>query len=89
LPEPSYLAKNLDFEFLVLRLFAATDVVPNAVSVTAAAAATEAVTNAAAATYAAVDGTVECEAVRVSEAANLLKIWQKFYLATAHRGQLL
>jgi hypothetical protein len=83
LPELSYLAKNWDFEFLVLRLFAATDAVPNAVAVIAAAAAPEAVTKAAAATDAAVDGAVECEAVRVSEAANLLKIWEKFYLATA------
>jgi hypothetical protein len=78
----------LDFEFLDLRLLAATDAVPNAVAVTEAAAAADAVINAAAATNAAVDGAVECEAVRVSEAANLLKIWQNFYLATAHRGQL-
>jgi hypothetical protein len=71
LPEPSHLAKNLNFEFLVLRLFAASDVVPNAVAVTEAAAANDAVTNAAA-----VNGAVECEAVRVSEAANLLNICQ-------------
>jgi hypothetical protein len=82
----------LDFEFLVLRLFAATDAVPNAaVAVTAAAAATDAVTNAAvtkaaAATDAAVDGAIESDAVRVFEAANLLKIWQNFYLAIQHIG---
>jgi hypothetical protein len=65
LQELFYLAKNLDFEFLVLRMLAATDAVPNAVAVT------EAITNAAA-----VDNAVECEAVRVSEAANLLNICQ-------------